>query len=472
MAKKDEKREYEPVDASPVKSFFVTMLTRDIQLSDAILDLLDNSVDGILRSKKGKVSDDKPYHGFVAEIEFDSDSFLIRDNCGGIPWSLHDYAFRMGRADPNRDTGLPTVGTYGIGMKRALFKMGEQCLITTQNGKDNYIVEISPAWIKDEDKWDIPVKADNTKMKEDGTEILIKQLHGGIASQFGKDYEAFAADLTRKIASHYAFIIDKGLTVKINGKVVVPKPTKLVFAKDNGKQAIRPFLYRTDYDGVNVFLAVGFTRPIPSQESVIDEQQERKYSSLDAGWTILCNDRAVLYCDKTELTGWGEAGVPGYHTQFTAISGIVEFVSNDASKLPTTTSKRGIDASSTLYLKVKNKMREGMAIFTDYTNKWKGRTDEAKAHMEDAPAIPLTALKERSEKLQFTKVGSKTHPGEQYKPKLPIPVDRERNIAPIHFRKPVNEVEILAEYLFDDVRKAPSKVGEKCFDEMLKEAKK
>ena len=37
------------VDASPVKSFFVQMLTRDIELSDAILDLLDNCIDGILR---------------------------------------------------------------------------------------------------------------------------------------------------------------------------------------------------------------------------------------------------------------------------------------------------------------------------------------------------------------------------------------------------------------------------------------
>lgn len=44
--------EYEKVDARPVKSFFVSMLTRDISLYDAILDLLDNCVDGIVRSTK------------------------------------------------------------------------------------------------------------------------------------------------------------------------------------------------------------------------------------------------------------------------------------------------------------------------------------------------------------------------------------------------------------------------------------
>ena len=50
---------YSTVDATPVKSFFVDMLTRDIELVDAILDLLDNCVDGILRLK-GDYSDQTP----------------------------------------------------------------------------------------------------------------------------------------------------------------------------------------------------------------------------------------------------------------------------------------------------------------------------------------------------------------------------------------------------------------------------
>ena len=38
---------------APTKEFFVGMLTRDIELSDAILDLLDNCLDGVVRQKKG-----------------------------------------------------------------------------------------------------------------------------------------------------------------------------------------------------------------------------------------------------------------------------------------------------------------------------------------------------------------------------------------------------------------------------------
>ena len=35
------------IKAGPTKAFFVRMLTRDIELADAILDLLDNCVDGV-----------------------------------------------------------------------------------------------------------------------------------------------------------------------------------------------------------------------------------------------------------------------------------------------------------------------------------------------------------------------------------------------------------------------------------------
>ena len=41
-------------EASPTKQFFVSMLTRDINLADAILDLLDNCLDGALQLANGK----------------------------------------------------------------------------------------------------------------------------------------------------------------------------------------------------------------------------------------------------------------------------------------------------------------------------------------------------------------------------------------------------------------------------------
>lgn len=458
-------KEYKPVDASPVKSFFVTMMTRDIKLEDAILDLLDNCVDGILRSKD--VDGDKPYLGFSAEINFDASSFSISDNCGGIPLDLHQYAFRMGRPPERPHVTEGSVGVYGIGMKRAIFKIGKNCVISTQNKGANCEIEISPKWI-DSESWEIPVKASSKKRKEDGTTIYISDLYKGIKARFGEDKKSFHTELERMIATHYAFIIDKGFEVKLNGVTIKPQPTKFVVA-DGNKYSVKPFIFEAEVDGVEVFLTVGFTQAIPTQDELSDEQVEKRHSSLDAGWTVICNDRAVLYCDRTELTGWGEAGVPRYHTQFIAISGIVEFRSSDPSKLPTTTTKRGIDASSQLYLQVKNKMREGMLLFTNYTNKWKGQAEETKKHMSQGASLSLSELKREKTKLTFKAATRSLSGGKQYKPTLPMPKKLETRQRRISFVKNIDDVRQVAEYLFDDKDTDASMVGEECFNMILKD---
>jgi hypothetical protein len=456
------------INASPVKSFFVNMLTRDIALNDAILDLLDNCIDGIRRSSK--CEGEKPYQGFWAEIEIRKDFFSISDNCGGIPWELHPYAFRMGR-DQDRPVGVSrTVGTYGIGMKRAIFKIGKHCLITTRSGADEYEVEITPKWLKDEINWFLPTKHASGLMNTDGTKIVIKNLNEGISEFFDVDAENFISELRKSISAIYAYIIEKGFEVKINNKVVNPRTTKLSF--DLGESAgIRPYIFETESDGVEVFLAVGFTREPPSENEINDEKKSAKYSSYDAGWTIICNDRTVVHCDRTELTGWGEANVPRYHNQFIAISGIVEFKSDDPRKLPTTTTKRGIDASSPLYLQVKNKMREGMKIFTEYTNKWKGLEDESKRQIKETAKQSFREIKIEAKNLPLKEISRSSPKGNYYKPNLPVPERPEPTTRRISFKKELVKIKKVGEY-FGNSELDPNEVGIKCFDTIYEEVMK
>lgn len=474
MAKLSE-RKYDPVDASPVKSFFVSMLTRDIRLEDAILDLLDNCVDGALRSIAKKTSDKKPFEDFFASIEYNKDLFSIEDNCGGIPWALKDYAFRMGRANDRPEGPEESVGVYGIGMKRAIFKLGRDCLISTQNHDDRYEVEITPSWIANEGQWTIPVRSAKKQMRQDGTTIVVGSLYKGISARFSDDYKEFTKELKRLVSTHYSFIIDKGFKVKINKDVIDPKPTRFIYSRSSrAAESIRPFVFKaTTKDDVEVFLVIGFTRPItvPSDNDLLEDREDGKYSSADAGWTILCNDRAVVYCDRTELTGWGDAGVPRFHNQFIAITGIVEFRAANPSKLPTTTTKRGIDASSSLFLQVKQKMREGMRIFIDYTNAWKGREDEAKKHTHDCDSLRFDEVKARVSQLKFTATRSGLK-GAQVMPSLPLPKKAESNKRRISFIKPVDEIKAVAKSIFEDSEADPSLVGERCFDLYYRETQK
>ena len=458
------------VSAAPTKSFFVSMLTRDIKLEDAVLDLLDNCVDGILRS--GMREGPKPYDGYYAKIRFDAKSFLIDDNCGGIPQAYHKHAFRMGRP-PGSDTEVDgSVGVYGIGMKRAMFKIGGRCSISTRHANERYDIDIDPEWMKNEDDWEIYVRGSASTGESAGTAITIRDLHDGIAGLFTENEgkENFSGRLMETVAANYAYIIGKGFKVTINGHDVEPETTKIAY-NENWKSgdAIVPFVFKGKMGDVEVYLAVGLTRKIPGADE-IDKEQEGKRSSKDAGWTVVCNDRAVIYCDRTELTGWGEAGVPKYHTQFIAISGIVEFKSKYPAALPTTTTKRGIDASSSLYLQVKNKMREGMRVFTAYTNQWKSEAKESETHVGACKMLPLADLKEKAEDLPFSGTQTLSH-GQQYKPRLPSPSTRRSKKCRITFYKEKKEVDAVAEYI-DEPDMSPSEIGEECFDRILKRAKR
>lgn len=477
-------KKYDFVSARPVKGFFVEMLTRDITVEDAILDLLDNCVDGIQRSLKNKPQTDPPYKGFWAKITVNKDNFQIEDNCGGIPWSEHDRAFRMGRprlVEPQIEPEPMSVGVYGIGMKRAIFKMGRNALIWTQNGNDTYEIPISTEWMNNEELWDLSVNEGYPNRKGGGTIITVKDLNPEISEHFSA--ESFQDQLFDKIQSHYSIIIQKGLHIEINGTEVKPKTIEIRFAKkdDSDGTVVRPYIFKGKEDDVEVFLAIGLREPIPGIEQILAEQDSVQFSSDYAGWTVICNDRVVLYCNRDELTGWGIATIPRYHTQFIAISGIVEFRGNPKN-LPTTTTKRGLDFSSAIYQRTLDHMREGMRLFIDFTNKWKTREDEAKLKVSPAPALSFSEIHDYSEKkevIQFAKVRTGLT-GEQYRPKLPLPPSDAFDVRISYIREKSKVIQLAEELLpnFEElnIKDMPRLVGEKSFDntfkELVKEKKK
>lgn len=456
--------------AFPAKRFFVDMLVRDIELQDAILDLLDNCVDGAMRSTQSESIDPaRPYNGFYADITFDREHFAIKDNCGGIPIALAEqYAFRMGRADANRDADIPTVGVYGIGMKRAIFKLGKKSVVKSQTAAGGFSVEISPAWLDSDDDWVLPLNESPETLEKPGTEIEVTHLRDGMPRLFADETD-FEHTLKSAISAYYGFIIEKGFSVRVNGDLIYPVKVSLIIDEANlaAKNSISPYVYRGEIDGVQVELSIGLYRPLPN-ESEEEEALQGRPSTEKAGWTIVCNDRVVLFADKTRVTGWGEATVPQYHTQFISIAGTVAFRSNDASKLPLTTTKRGIDGNSELYLSVKEFMREGLKLYTDFTNKWKRSSKEL--HNVNSQLSTLSA--ETAHKIipeeSWTNV--RGIGGQKYKPNLPIPKDDDP-LRQIRFSRKISDIKAVASYLFDDTGTPPGDIGAKCFDDVLIKAR-
>lgn len=475
----DERPKIGDAKAAPTKNFFVNMLTRDIELQDAILDLLDNCVDGILRSI-GKVEGETPYQGFKASITFEKGHFIIEDNCGGIPKEVAEkYAFSMGRPpedDVEQLAASATVGMYGIGMKRAIFKLGTEALVESRRD-EGFTVEFSPEWMSDRGWNDLPMYAlADGELADKGTRVTVFQLHEECQKAFADDtwVESFKTTVSR----HYAIIISKGFEVRIGSAAEIAAGVEPLVGAEfrlletdqlaDGSR-IQPFTYFGTLDGVDVEIYAGLYRELLTEEEADREEQTRGVKD-DAGWTVACNDRVVIWKDTTRLTGWGEATVPNYHGQFIAITGLVLLRSDDPTKLPLTTTKRGIDAASNVYAEVKDLMREATKNLTSFTYKWKTHERELDSIYQSSRYVELPTLRSMAQEISTGQV-RKFATMKRSEVKLPAPVN-ESKTARVSFAADKTDIATLRKHFFDDQPAANSEIGEATFKDVLGRIKK
>ena len=330
------KLDHVEAQAAPSKDFFISMLTRDILLVDAILDLIDNSIDSIVygtdfdpmldllgsRSRK-RVSLNK----FKIEINFDDKNFSITDNAFGISLKdAEDRVFRFG-ADAARKGKNGSLSVYGIGMKRACYKIGNALSISSVTNKTylevSYDVE---KWLNDNDwKLDIGWRKKGSGDQR-GTNINVGKLHPEIKKNF--KLGTFEADLLEKIGSAYSLFIEKGLEIKVNG-ILAKSHVPTLPESENVKSSRK----KISKDGVQTLIIAG-----------INHNEE----GGSGGWYVFCNGRMILEADKTPKTGWGN-DMRKFHQAINPFLGFVYFQSSDLEKLPWTTTKDNINFESPIY---------------------------------------------------------------------------------------------------------------------------
>jgi hypothetical protein len=116
-------------------------------------------------------------------------------------------------------------------------------------------------------------------------------------------------------------------------------------------------------------------------------------------------------------------------------------------------------------------MREGMRIFTNFTNRWKTREDEARVYIKKAVPLSFEDIKVQAQQLHFNPA-TKSYPlGDIYRPQLPLPLKLEPTMRRISFVKEKAKIEMVAQY-FGDTDLKPSDVGERSFDTIYEEARK
>jgi hypothetical protein len=447
--------------AKPTKNFFVNLFTQDIDLEGAIFDLIDNSIDGANRTLSLSATGEK-YEGKWVHLIINEDEFVLIDNCGGIPEKLIRYAFRFGRDQNRPDEDADTVGIYGIGMKRSMYRMGTAGKVISRNSQREFEVDFSEEWTRNDDDWDLSIATNGKKqLKENGTCFKVDNLRAEVRAEFS-DPE-FIRDLKKAIAQYYSYIIKCGLVLKINGTKVKPLELEL-HIDESGGDTLKPHVFELSGDDVEVFGVVG-VRP----GRVVGEEGANNSREL-SGITIVCNDRVVLYCNKDWRTGWGESPVPHFHNQFIGISGIVMFTGK-ADAIPMATDKRQLKLESDIFAASKVSMKKGIKRFTEMTNKWKGREKELREKVSALGTVNFEGVKtlansQKHIKLRRDKNLEKFFKGDarESAARVPEPSSMNTKQTKISFVVDSEDYEVVSEDLFPDQKVASGIVGKKCFD--------
>lgn len=375
----------ETIDASATKQFFVHMITRDILLQDCILDLIDNSLDGVNRWLATRAPEEVPleaerYRGFAVSLQIGENAFSICDNCKGISVTMaKERVFHFGRPTAAEAAFEHSIGLYGIGMKRALFKMGKHAVVRSSTEEEAFEVVIDVAAWEAKAEWTFEL--DRVDRFEPGTEIRIDKLTDEARQELPTPQ--FLSLLQKYIARDYSFFLQKGMQISVNGPPITPYRFELKTGGD-----LAPVNYTFADDGVTVEILAGLAGIPPD-----DEGPESGVSDVDYfGWFILCNDRVILAADKSERTGWGDEGFPKWHPQYNGFMGIASFSSADPRKLPWATTKRDVDRLNPVYRRALAKMKIATQQYIDYSGARKASLAEAKALEIAATSVPLNQL--------------------------------------------------------------------------------
>ncbi len=383
------------VEAGADKALFVSMLIKDIELLPAVIDLVDNSVDGARATTPADLS----AHHIVITAE--TGRFVIADDCGGIDLVVaRHYAFRFGR--PESYQGVPgSVGQFGVGMKRALFKLGRSFTVESRSAGTAFVLPVDvDAWAADSGPdWQFRLAvADgdyDPGTRGTGTVITVDRLHDSVAEDFGNPL--VLGQLREQIRLRHQAVLEQGLEIKLNGERLAGFAPALLsgpgFAPVNRRFTVR------GRDGGEVFCRLVAGLAAGDDDNRDEGQAEDFRQAGDAGWWLFCNERLLLFRERSALTGWGDS-VAAYHPQYRRFRGYVYLTSLDTELLPWNTTKTGVDQDSRVWRQVQTEMKTALGQAVAVINRLKTERQRGEepedmpvsAALGRATAVPLEQL--------------------------------------------------------------------------------
>ena len=203
----------ENISIIPDVSLFAKLGSSNYTVSEAISELIDNSIDA--RDDKVNIS-----------IEISKNEVVIEDDGRGMNKETAINSIILGKS--SKKTG--ELGHFGMGLKTSCMSLGKKFSIhtTTKGSEERYSIDFDAEEWEKTNKWDqqISISEDSNK-KESGTKIHITRLK---FNQHKNLVESLLDHLSERFG---VFINNKEATIKVNNKHVKPSEPKLVEGTKN-----------------------------------------------------------------------------------------------------------------------------------------------------------------------------------------------------------------------------------------------
>ena len=336
-----------PADASPEKRLFISLLTRDISLIAAFLDLIDNSVNAAIEPIAMRLETAEDYVEVLndetvkpsvdIQLDFSKESVIIEDNAPGISAdTAAHHVFRFGRSQEDEKES-DRLSVYGLGLKRAFFKLGNRVRIVSDHVEGGFELDLDVgAWSRETEmpwKFDLARRPPVSEEKC-GTTIEVCELYPETKRRM--EDGVFGVQLGDAVSRTYSYFLATFVNINVNGASVSPTELKV------GSNSATDHFQAND---VSCAITAGLGTP-----------ENGKYTDRGSGWFVFCNGRTVISADKSSLTGWNNNGLPIFQPKHRPFLGTVYFVSRFADRLPWDSTKSGINEDSEIWQEAKRHM--------------------------------------------------------------------------------------------------------------------
>lgn len=351
--------------------FLLDGILQDISGVECLFDLIDNAVDAC-RVKVGTGRTDRlglprSYRGTRVQVDLTEDQIAVSDNGAGVSRAeLQDDVLVVGR----RTKGFGLIGKYGIGLKRALLKLGDEYCFATHVDGSPYSIQFGRGQLTLDQRHSVVAHQAEKDWKLT-TRVAISSLtHAGRNELAHADVQQLLVEL----GFRYGLLLRKGLKLRVNRFEVVDQLPKTRGADSPIATVSRPIAVESR----TVTVAAETGTHADYRFSI--EGKGRVRSAAEYGLYISFNDRVVRWADRSQAMGLPKS----WHGEYNGFVGWLQ-MSGDTDELPWNSKKTDINESSDLLLSLKEELVD---LSGAYRTANKALIRQAKDTNPSPPATP------------------------------------------------------------------------------------